>query len=84
MHRSQVYTILNNICAKAGIDKAIGTHTFRRSRATNLLDMGYGIENVSRYLRHKDLATTMHYLKLSVGDLQRGLKDVKDDVGTLA
>lgn len=83
MHRSQVYRILNNIAAKAGINKTIGTHTFRRSRATNLLNKGYEVVNVSRYLRHRNLTTTMAYLRLSVGDLQRKLKEIDDDVGIL-
>lgn len=83
MNRSQVYRILNNIAAKAGIEKTIGTHTMRRSRATNLLDKGFRIEHVSRYLRHTKLETTMHYLRLSVGDLQKELKNIDDDVGKL-
>lgn len=83
MHRSQVYRILNNIAMKAGLNKTIGTHTFRRSRATNLLNAGIDISDVSRLLRHQNLSTTMNYLRLSVGDLQRKLKGVNDNVGQL-
>lgn len=83
MHRSQVYRVLNNIAAKAEINKTIGTHTFRRSRATNLLNAGIDLADVSRYLRHQNLATTMNYLRLSVGDLQRKLKSINDNVGNL-
>lgn len=83
MHRSQVYRLLNNIAEKAGIQKTIGTHTMRRSRATNLLNKGYRMERVSRLLRHRNLTTTMRYLRLSVGDLQTALKEINDDVGML-
>lgn len=83
MHRSQVYRILNNVATKAGVDKTIGTHTMRRSRATNLLDKGFRLASVSKLLRHTKLETTMHYLRLSVGDLQKELKTIDDDVGSL-
>ncbi len=84
MHRSQVYRLLNNIAEKAGMQKTIGTHTFRRSRATNLLNAGIDVSDVSRLLRHQNLSTTMNYLRLSVGDLQRKLKGINDNVGALA
>lgn len=83
MHRAQVYRIVNRIAEKAGINKIIGTHTFRRSRATNLLNAGIDVADVSRLLRHQNLSTTMNYLRLSVGDLQRKLKNINDNVGTL-
>ncbi len=83
MHRAQVYRIVNRIAQKAGVNKTIGTHTFRRSRATNLLNAGIDISDVSRLLRHQNLSTTMNYLRLSVGDLQRKLKNINDNVGML-
>lgn len=83
MHRSQVYRILNNIAGRAGINKTIGTHTFRRSRATNLLNAGIDVADVSRLLRRQNLATKMSYLRLSVGNLQRKLKGINDNVGML-
>jgi len=83
MHRAQVYRIVNRIAQKAGVNKTIGTHTFRRSRATNLLNAGIDISDVSRLLRHQNLSTTMSYLRLSVGDLQRKLKGINDNVGQL-
>ena len=53
--RSQVYRVLNDICHAVGIDKKIGTHTMRRSRAEHLLDNGLPLTYVSKYLRHKNL-----------------------------
>lgn len=83
MHRAQVYRIVNRIAGKAGIDKTIGTHTFRRSRATNLLNKNVDVYAVSRLLRHQSLNTTTNYLRLSTGNLKRKLEEVNDDVGSL-
>ncbi|AFV24619.1 integrase family protein [Methanolobus psychrophilus R15] len=83
VHRSQVYRVLNDICHDVGIDKTIGTHTMRRSRAEHLLDRGLPITFVSKYLRHKNLSTTMKYLDVSVADIQREMEKIDDNVGTL-
>lgn len=82
--RSQVYKILNQICKDAGIDKKIGTHTMRRSRASNLLNNGLELVYVSKLLRHKNLSTTMTYLSISVADIQKELAKINDSVGCLA
>ena len=81
--RSNVYIQVNRICKLAGIDKKIGTHTFRRSRAEHLLDRGLALTFVSRYLRHRDISTTMHYLDISISDIQRELEKINDPVGDM-
>lgn len=81
--RSHVYVVVNQIATKAGIEKVIGCHTFRRSRAEHLLDKGLPITFVSKLLRHKNLSTTMEYLDVSVADIQRELEKIGDDVGRL-
>ncbi|WP_440953705.1 tyrosine-type recombinase/integrase [Methanococcoides sp. FTZ1] len=78
VHRSQVYRVINKLCDKADIDKVIGTHSFRRSRAQHLLDAEYPILSVSKYLRHKRIETTLTYLNLSIADLQRDLAKIND------
>jgi len=83
VHRSQVYRVVNQLCAKAGIDKNIGTHTFRRSRAQHLLDAGYPILSVSKYLRHKKIETTLSYLFISVNDLLRELEKIDDPLDAM-
>ena len=80
VNRSWVYRKLNELCKEAGIDKKIGTHTMRRSRATHLLNKGITLARVSKYLRHKNLATTMAYLKISTADIQRELEAVGDPI----
>lgn len=76
VHRSQVYRIVNKLCQQANIDKKCGTHTFRRSRAEHLLDAGLPITFVSKYLRHRNLSTTMAYLDVSVSDINRELDKI--------
>jgi len=80
VNRSWVYRKLNELCKQAGIDKKIGTqtHILRRSRATHLLNKGITLEQVSKWLRHKNYATTSVYLKISTADLQRRLEAVGD------
>jgi len=78
--RSWVYKKLNDLCKSAGIDKKIGTHTFRRSRATHLLNKGITIGKVSKYLRHKNLGTTMAYLKITTADIQKELDQMGDPI----
>ncbi|ADI73259.1 integrase family protein [Methanohalobium evestigatum Z-7303] len=78
--RFHVYNVLNKLCSQAGIDKKIGTHTLRRSRAEHLLDRGLSLTYVSRFLRHKNLATTMAYLDVSTTDIQREMSKIDDSV----
>lgn len=59
------YKIVKKSVKMAGIKKPITTHSFRRSRATHLLNNGMALEDVSGILRHNDLETTMKYLKIS-------------------
>jgi integrase/recombinase XerD len=77
VHRSQVYRVLNAIVKDAGIEKKIGTHTLRRSRAQHLLDAGLPLVYVSKLLRHKNLSTTMSYLNVSVSDIQREMEKIE-------
>jgi|NGEPerStandDraft_6_1074524.scaffolds.fasta_scaffold40815_3 integrase/recombinase XerD len=78
--REWVYRVLNKLCHEAGIDKKIGTHTLRRSRATHLLNKGIPLEQVSKYLRHQNLSTTMEYLKITTADIQKKLEDMGDPI----
>ena len=76
--RQNVYLTVGKVARNAGIDKKIGTHTFRRSRAEHLLDAGVKLEHVSKILRHKNLNTTMIYLDISINDLNAAI-DIIDD-----
>jgi len=74
--RQHVYRIVNELAQRAGIQKKLGTHSFRRSRATHLLDAGLPLEKVSKFLRHQQLSSTMSYLKISVEDLKKEVNKV--------
>jgi integrase/recombinase XerD len=78
VHRSQVYRVVNQLAKEAKIDKTIGTHSFRRSRAQHLLESDYPLLSVSKYLRHKRIETTLKYLRLSINDLLRDLERIDD------
>jgi len=81
--REWVYRALNKLCKEAGIDKKVGTHTMRRSRATHLLNRGIPLEQVSKYLRHKNLSTTMEYLKITTADIQRKIEELGDPINEI-
>ena len=81
--REWVYRALNKLCVQAGINKKIGTHTMRRSRATHLLNKGIPLEQVSKYLRHKNLSTTMEYLKITTADIQKKLEEIGDPINEI-
>jgi len=59
------YKLVKKWIKVAKIDKDITTHSFRRSRATHMLDDGMDLYKVSKFLRHSNIETTMNYLKLS-------------------
>jgi len=71
-----VYKNLKKACEACGIKKEVTTHSFRRSRATHLLNDGLSIYKVSTFLRHKQIRTTIKYLKLSK-------KRLSDDVAKI-
>lgn len=62
---NSAYKIVKKWVEVAGIRKKITTHSFRRSRATHMLDDGMDLYKVSQFLRHESIETTMMYLKLS-------------------
>lgn len=75
-----VYKNLKKICKECNINKAITTHSFRRSRATHLLDNGLSLNRVSQFLRHKSLKTTEVYLKLSQKSLAEDIAKIDDEI----
>ncbi len=68
---------LNKWARTAGIDKYIGTHTFRRSGATLLYKKGVHIVTIGKILGHSSIETTMKYIGVSVEDIQQGLRQIQ-------
>lgn len=64
MSRQRVNQLIDSYAENIGINKKLGSHTLRRSRAKHLIDEGMDISAVKNYLRHDKLSTTMRYLKI--------------------
>jgi integrase/recombinase XerD len=54
---------------RAGIKKRVILHQLRASVATLLLDAGMPIDQVQKFLRHKNLGTTQIYAETSLGNM---------------
>jgi len=65
-----VNTVLPDWLKEAGIDKHITFHCFRHTFATLQLVLGTDIVTVSKLLGHRDIKTTMIYVKI-VDQLKR-------------
>jgi integrase/recombinase XerD len=79
INRSRAYQIINELRQVVGIEKKLGTHTLRRSRAKHLRDSGVDLDDVSDFLRHNDLSTTRDYLKISKKYLADQAKEVDEE-----
>ena len=55
---------------RAGITKRVGTHTFRHSFATHLLEDGVNIRVVQELMGHADVKTTEIYTHVMEKDIQ--------------
>jgi len=65
MSSSAVQMAMRIIRRSSGVSKPFSVHTFRHSFATHLLEDGVSIRQVSRYLGHADLKSTMVYLHVT-------------------
>ena len=68
--RAMIFTMLRQLCAKAGIKKIISPHTLRHSFATHLLQNGADLRIIQQLLGHEDITTTEIYTHVSVEDLR--------------
>lgn len=66
--------LIKIVCAAAGINKHVSTHTARHTAAMRLMDAGVRLEIVARFLGHKDLRATSTYAKISNKQMDDELK----------
>jgi integrase/recombinase XerD len=68
---NNIRAFLRYYCKKAGIDKTVSPHTFRRSCATHLIQQGADIRYVQQLLGHTYLKTTQYYTKVLPVEVKR-------------
>ena len=63
-HESYLQKAVKIAIKKAGVSKKASCHTFRHTFATRLLESGYDIRTVQKLIGHKDVRTTMIYMRV--------------------
>ena len=74
MSNSRIYHIVSGYFKSADINiegKRHGPHSIRASRATELLDLGASVSEVSAFLTHTTSISTMKYLQVSIEHLMK-------------
>ena len=64
-----VQLIVRRAARAAGIEKQVTPHRLRTSVATILLDAGMPIDQVQKFLRHKNVSTTQIYAATSISSM---------------
>jgi site-specific recombinase XerD len=64
IHKQSLYLRIKGLVRKAGILKAVGTHSLRHSIATHLLQSGMKLERIKDFLGHAVLDSTQLYTHL--------------------
>jgi len=68
--RVMIFTMIKNVCKKAGLQKNISPHSFRHSFATHLVEGGADLRAVQEMLGHESITTTEIYTHLNTDYLK--------------
>lgn len=68
---NNIRAFLRRYRIKAGIDKPVSPHGFRRTCATHMLGQGADIRHIQELLGHKRLKSTQEYTKIIPADVKK-------------
>ena len=68
--KNEIRMRLVKYCKIAGLKRKIGTHHFRSTCATRMLEGGASIRHIQEMLGHEKMETTERYLKVSIKKLK--------------
>ena len=71
MSRQQLWKLIKQCAAKAGIERAVSPHTLRHSFATHLLQRGMDLRALQEMLGHAEIVTTQLYTKVETEHLKQ-------------
>lgn len=66
-----IQRMVHRLSERAGLREGVTTHTLRHSFATHLLEQGAELPYIQQLLGHRDLKTTMLYLRVSPPALRK-------------
>lgn len=73
----QIACVAHEKCSDVPLD--IHPHQFRHARAQHMLDDGINIAELSKYLGHSNIETTMVYLDISLEQMKKALAKLEEE-----
>lgn len=73
----QIAVKANEICPEVPL--ALHPHQFRHARAQHMLEDGVSVAELSKYLGHANIETTMVYLDVSIEQMRKALEKLEKD-----
>lgn len=73
LSRVSVFTMVQTMAARAGVNKEVSPHTFRHSFATHLIENGADLRVVQEMLGHESILTTEIYTHIDTAKWQASI-----------